>query len=257
MGGYCFAVEVLADEYELDHAVAVFGIPVAGKAGLVLHELHEFFFGSTGKPESGFGELFLYAGLFEEIRHVGVVLEVDDAFGADYIRRPVSVDEEVEFVDVESFAAIVYECLYAVFFSFAFVVVVMMVAAVTFFVLVVVVVFVVLMLVVVLVLMFVVMMLVMTAGLSFFFVGRRFFDFMHPCRRGGYVFEVEKAGVEKVGKVYVAVVAFDYASFGLDSTYDSAYSSGLVGCYFGNLVEEYDIAEFDLFDDKVLDVFFA
>jgi len=184
------------------------------------------------------------------------VLEVDDAFGADYIRRPVSVDEEVEFVDVESFAAIVYECLYAVFFSFAFVVV-MMVAAVTFFVLVVVFVFVVLVLVVVFVLMFVVMMLVMTAGLSFFFFGRRFFDFMHPCRRGGYVFEVEKAGVEKVGKVYVAVVAFDYASFGLDSTYDSAYSSGLVGCYFGNLVEEYNIAEFDLFDDKVFDVFFA
>lgn len=251
MGGYCFAVEVLADEYELDHAVAVFGIPVAGKAGLVLHELHEFFFGSAGKPESGFGELFLYAGLFEEIRHVGVVLEVDDTFGADYIRRPVSVDEEVEFVDVESFATIVYECLYAVFFSFAFVVVVMMVAAVTFFVLMVVFVF------VVFVLMFVVMMLVMTAGLRFFFVGRRFFDFMHPSRRCGYVFEVEKAGIEKFGKVYVAVVAFDYASFGLDSTYDSAYSSGLVGCYFRNLVEEYDIAEFDLFDDKVFDVFFA
>ena len=198
---------MLANYYEFNHAVAVFGIPVAGKAGLVLHELHEFFFGSAGKPESGFGELFLYAGLFEEIRHVGVVLEVDDTFGADYIRRPVSVDEEVEFVDVESFATIVYECLYAVFFSFAFVVVVMMVAAVTFFVLVVVFVF------VVLVLMFVVMMLVMTAGLSFFFVGRRFFDFMHPCRRCGYVFEVEKAGIEKFGKVYVAVVAFDYASF--------------------------------------------
>ena len=61
------AVEILTDKDELDHAVAVLGIPVACKTGLVLHKLNKLVLGGAGKPKSGLGQLFLHTGLLEEI----------------------------------------------------------------------------------------------------------------------------------------------------------------------------------------------
>lgn len=197
------AVEILTDKDELDHAVAVLGIPVARKAGLVLHKLHEFVLGGAGKPESGFGKFFLDSCLLEEEGHVGVVLEVQHAFGTDDVRGPMAVDEEVEFVDVESFAAIVHEGLYTVFLSLAFVVMV-----------VVMVVFVAVMLFVV-VAVVMIMVVMMPTRFGLLLVGRCFFDLMHPGCRCGHVLEVEKAGVEQLGKVDIAIVALYDTGFGL------------------------------------------
>ena len=68
-----FLVEVLADEYEFDHAVAVDRIPVFFDIGIHFLELSKFLFRSCGIPVSGFGEFLLHTGLLEDIRHVGIV----------------------------------------------------------------------------------------------------------------------------------------------------------------------------------------
>ena len=49
-GGDGFAVEVAADEDELDHAVTVFFVPVAAEAGFAFHHYHQFFLGRCGVP---------------------------------------------------------------------------------------------------------------------------------------------------------------------------------------------------------------
>lgn len=181
MGGNGLAVEILADEYEFYHAVAVFGIPVACKARLIGHKLCELVFGCTRKPEAGLGKLLLHSGLLEKIRHVGVVAEVYNALGADHIRGPMTVDEEIELVEVETLAAVVDECLYAIFLSLALVMVMMVVVMV---VAVFVPVMVVLMFVVVVMVMFMLMLMMMfvmvSAGLGFFLLGGSFFYLVYP-----------------------------------------------------------------------------
>ena len=79
LGGEDGDVEVLADDDELLHAVAVDGVPVAGEAGLAEHVAFEFVGRSGGKPLAGFGDALLASGLLEEVRHVGVLLEVHNA----------------------------------------------------------------------------------------------------------------------------------------------------------------------------------
>ena len=122
----CLAVEVLSDKYELGHAVAVVLVPVAHHIGVLLHEHHQILFGSGGIPLSGLGELLLDACLLEKVGHLGALLEVDDTFGADNVARPFFCEEIVELVEIEWIAAVVYECLYAVFLGLTLTVVVMM-----------------------------------------------------------------------------------------------------------------------------------
>ena len=160
-----FFVEVLADEDDFLHTVAVFVVPVVSQAGVAAHHLDEFVFGHGGKPESGFVEFDLHAGLFEEVRHVFVVREIADALCSDYVARPVEVDEAVEFLHVESFASIVDKGADAIFLHFAafvmMVVVVMMSVLVLVVVVMLVLIFLVVMMFVLFILVLIVVMMVM------------------------------------------------------------------------------------------------
>ena len=64
-------------------------------------------------------------GLFEEVALVTVEVEIANSLGTDDIAGQLGADEVVEFVEVESRAAIVNECADAVFFNFSAFVVMM------------------------------------------------------------------------------------------------------------------------------------
>ena len=67
---------MLADEYQLLHAVAVFRVPVFHEVRVLASDFLQVFFGSGGVPLAGGLELELTACLLEEVGHVGVVAEV-------------------------------------------------------------------------------------------------------------------------------------------------------------------------------------
>ena len=79
---------------------------------------------------SGLGEFLLHSGLFEEIRHVGVVVEVADTLGTDNVFRPFLCYIIVEFIDVKGFACEIYESADAILLSFTLPMMVMMVVMV-------------------------------------------------------------------------------------------------------------------------------
>ena len=234
------AVEVASDKDKFDHTVAVLGIPVAGKARLCLHELHQFVLGCAREPETGLCQLLLHTGLLEEIGHVGIMFEIDHSFGTDNVRWPVSVDKEIEFVHIEATPPVVDKGLYTIFFglSLAVIVVVMMVAVVM----------------MLLVVMMSVMLVMMPTGFGFFFVGRRTLDFMYPGGRCSHVLEIKQACTDELLQVNVAIIAFDDTRTGLQSPYYRTDTAGLLGRNFRYLVEQDDVAELYLLDDEVFDI---
>ena len=94
------AVEVLPYYHKLYHTVAVFRIPVARKPRLILHHFIKFLFRGGRKPQTGTRELLLSPGLFKQIGHVAVVLEINHSFRPYYLRRPILCHEMVELVEV-------------------------------------------------------------------------------------------------------------------------------------------------------------
>ena len=65
--GDCFAVHVLADEYDFLHAVAIGLVPVAHESGFAGLQLFEFFFRCCCIPLAAGGQFFLDACLFKKI----------------------------------------------------------------------------------------------------------------------------------------------------------------------------------------------
>ena len=61
-------------------------------------------------------------------------------------------------------------------------------------------------------------------------------------------------GVDNLVEVNVAVVAVDNLSLWLECAYDFADSAQFLGFHVGSLVEQHNIAKFNLLDDKILDV---
>lgn len=210
------AVEILANENEFYHTVAVFVVPVAEYRGVLLHQFAQFVFGRGGVPVSGLCKFFLRTGLFENIGHVGVVAEIENTLCTYYVRGPFRVDEVVEAVDVEWLTAIINICLNAVFLYFAFAVVVMVVAVV------------IVMFVVMVVLMFMLVVVIIVIVVAL--------DSVYPCGRCSNLVEVEHAGVENFRQVYVAVVALNDFSFGLQRTDYGFDPAGFVATYFGDFI---------------------
>ncbi len=222
-----------------------------------------------------FGEPFLHSGLFEEIRHVGVVGEIAYPLCADNVFRPFLRNEPVEFIDVERLAAIIHECAYAVFLSLTLAVMVVMVMAVAHAVVMVAVrmiFLIMLMMPVVVVLMLVMMMLmpvmpvmavemavvvvVVMAVLLFLDVGEGFLNFLNPCGGCHCLLKVEEAGVEKLVEVDVAIVAFQNLGLRLKRAHNFADVAHIFRCHFRDFVEHNYIAKFNLLNHEALDVFF-
>ena len=106
---------MLSDKDDFLHAVAIRRVPVAEQARFLFHQFDELFFRSGGVPLAGFGKVFLCACLLEEVRHVGIVLEIADAFGADDVRAPMLLEKIIELVEVESGTTVIDKRTDAVF----------------------------------------------------------------------------------------------------------------------------------------------
>ena len=117
------------------------------------------------------------------------------------------------------------------------------------------------MLVVVMFMFFIMMVLVLlvvvvavAVGFPFFFGSGLTFYLAYPSGRSSHAFEVEHTGVEDAVKVDASVVAFDDFGSRLQGLDDLLDASQFFGFHFRSLVQQDDVAEFDLLDDKVFDI---
>lgn len=101
----------------------------------------------------------------------------------------------------------------------------------------------------------VVVMVVMRSLLRFLTV--MMLNFVNPRGRGRYRVEIEAAGVDELVEVHVAVVTFDDFCLWLQRANDVLDACQLARLHLGGLVEQDDVAELDLLDNEVLDVFLA
>ncbi len=244
------SVEMLPDYDNLYHAVSVRFFPVASKVGVRYEHVFKLVGRHGGIPLAGFLDSFLLAGLFKEVRHRCVVAEIADAFRADYAFGP-SGCKGIETLEIERVAAVVDHCADAVFLGLAMLVVVVMVVTVAHPVLVVA------MLMFMLVLMFMFMMMVMVTFLVIFVVVLvgRFLDFMNPCSRSSHFVEIKHPCVDDARQIHVGIICFDYFSARLDGADDALDAFKLVRQHFVRLVQQDDVAELNLLDNEVFDIF--
>ena len=180
--GILLLLDVLTDEYELDHAVAHLLIPFLLQLWIVLAQFIELVLRHGGEPLSCLLHRLLLTCLLKYIAHISFVREVADTLGTYHIARPFSGYKLIKQAEVEWLAAIIYEGSDAVFLHFAtlmfmFMVVVMVVMVMMFM----------LIMVVVMMLMFIVVIIVVMVVLVLFLLLVLFIalslNLLNPARR--------------------------------------------------------------------------
>ena len=83
------------------------------------------------------------------------------------------------------------------------------------------------------------------------------FHCFNPGSGGCHFVKVEHARVQDLVEVHVAVVTFDDVCFGLDGADNLLDACQFFWFHFGCFVEQDDVTELNLLDDKVLDVLFS
>ena len=228
-----------------------------------------------------FAQHYLFAGLLEKAGHIGVVGEIAEPFRSDDALRKFLADEPVELVQVECRPSIIYECAYAIFLDLAtlvivmvFVVMVMLVPVMMFFVVIIVIVvvmpvfmFVIIVMVVVLVLVFVMLVSVVVVLIFVFIivlVVMMFFilvfvdvalDSTNPSGALFGLAEFKDVGIQQLFDIYFGVVTLDNLCLSLYLAYDFLDFVKRFRRNFGRFVEEYYVAELNLLNDKVFNIF--
>ncbi len=82
------------------------------------------------------------------------------------------------------------------------------------------------------------------------------FDGGDPGGRGGHAVEVEQARVDEFVQVHVPVVAGEHPGAGVDAPDDAGKPAQFLLGELCGLVQQHDVAEFNLFDDQALEVVF-
>lgn len=109
--------------------------------------------------------------------------------------------------------------------------------------------------IIMMVVMVVVVMIVMV--LFLFELVEGFVDFLNPGGGSGSLPEVEEMSVEELAEVDIAIVAFDDLGFRLEGMYGAFDHVGIFLRNFRNLVEKHDVAELDLLDHEIFEIFLA
>ena len=144
-------VEVLADEDELLHAVAVLVIPIATEAWIAPHEVLQLIFGHRGIPLAGITDADLLTGLLKDVTGILFVVEVADSLGADDAFRPFASHEFVKESEVKGTATVIDVGSDAIFLSLTLIMVMVVVMLVTMMVLMLMMVFIVVVMMIVLI----------------------------------------------------------------------------------------------------------
>ena len=79
-------------------------------------------------------------------------------------------------------------------------------------------------------------------------------NFVYPGCGCRHLVEIEHSRIQDAVQVYVAKVALYDFCLRLECLYDAPDSSQLLRTHFGGLVQEYDVAEFNLLDDELFEV---
>ena len=99
-----------------------------------------------------------------------------------------------------------------------------------------------------------VMMMLMSPGLSLLLFSRNRLNTLHPTGRSRYLIEIKHSGIQYLIQVNISIVALDDAGRRLYSRYDSADTRPLFRSHLRCLVEQNDVAELYLLEDKVFDI---
>ena len=242
-------VEVLADEDELLHAVAVLVIPIATEAWIAPHEVLQLIFGHRGIPLASVADADLFASLFEDVAGILFVVEIADAFGTDDALGPFAGYEFVEESEVKGTTAIVDVGSDAVFLSLTLIVVMvvmmMLMPMMVFMFMLIVVVMVMMLMLIVVIIIIVIIVLVFVVML---------FNLLNPGGGCGNLVEVEHIGIQYLIEFHVTIVAVDNLGLGLEGTDNLSDAAQFLWADLGGLVQQHDVAEFNLLDDEVLDI---
>ena len=103
-----------AYEDEFLHAVAIGRVPIVLQPLVACQDGLEFLLGHGGIPLSCLVQGHLSAGLFEEVAHVFLALEVAHALGAYDALGPLACHEVVEVAKVQRSAAVEHPCADAI-----------------------------------------------------------------------------------------------------------------------------------------------
>ena len=240
-------IQILADEYQLLHAVTVLLVPVGGQSGVRTQHVGQLVLGHGGVPLSGILKAHLLSGLLKQVADVKLIGKVAHTLGADDALGPLLGYEPVKTVQVHGAACIIYIGAYTVLLNLTTFMVVMVVVMVL-------VVMVMLMLVMVLMLIMIVIVIIVILMLK---LGTTLFNLLDPGGAGGHALKIKSIGVEYVVQVYVTVVALQYAGTGLQGANHLTYTQQLIGTYLRCLVQEHDVAELNLLDYQILQVLLA
>ena len=115
VGRYGLTVEVLTDENEFLHPVAVGFFPILLQSRVLFHELAQLKLRHGCVPLSRIAHAHLFSGLFENVTDVLFAVEVGQSLAADDVLGPFSCHEVIEEVDVERASAIIDKRLDVVF----------------------------------------------------------------------------------------------------------------------------------------------
>ena len=77
---------------------------------------------------------------------------------------------------------------------------------------------------------------------------------LNPGGRCGNLVEVEHAGIQYLIEFYVVIVTVDDFGLGLEGTDNLSDAAQFLWADLGGLVQQHDVAEFNLLDDEVLDI---
>ena len=118
---------MLADEYDLDHAIAILFIPVTHQSRLSLHQLNQVLLRSGSIPKAALRDLLLLTGLLKEDRHISIVREITDTLRTNHIAGPLRRQETVELMNVEWWTAVIDKGADAIFLRLTLLMVVVVV----------------------------------------------------------------------------------------------------------------------------------
>ncbi len=105
------------------------------------------------------------------------------------------------------------------------------------------------------VLMFLFIMVMMVVCFPLFFLGDLPLYSPNPSGGGGSTFKVEKAGADNLVQIHVGVIAFYDFGTGLQGADNLFDAFQLFRLHFCDFVQQDDVAELNLLDNEVFDIF--
>ena len=258
--GQRLAVQVLADEDQLLHAVTVLRIPICSQDRILCYHRVKLLLGHGGVPLSGILKAHLLAGLLKQVADIKLIGKIAHTLGADNTLRPAFGYKPVKTVQVHGLACIIDISAYTVFLNLTSFMVMMMVVMMVSILMMVFLLVIMLIIIIVIVMVMVVFMFIVVVIIVIIKVFKSitaFLNLLNPGGACGNVLKVKEMCVQYAAQVDVTVIALQYACARLQGANDLADALHLLCSDLRCFVEQYDIAEFNLLYYQILKILLA